>query len=157
MSEVEQDRALVKDMVTVAVMTPNQGRKTLGQEIDEEHPELDEYYYQGQKLGTPPPSPFGGKPGEGGPPGLPGMPEEGGQMAPGSEGQPVPEGKIVTKELQDILTAWEQALKTALAPSGDVVDPKPMARGPQGSSLSSVGPARDDKPAGVSGRKRKWI
>jgi len=54
----ESDR--VVKQVQFGIVTPNQGREALGLEVDEERPEMDEYYYQGQPLGQAPPDPFGG-------------------------------------------------------------------------------------------------
>lgn len=53
--------------VQFGVLTPNQGREELGWDPDDEHPELDKYYHNGQEIGAEPAAdPFGGFGGGGG-------------------------------------------------------------------------------------------
>jgi capsid portal protein len=73
------------DKVKSAILTPNQGREEMGYDVDDERPEMDEYYWNGQPLGAAPSEPGGGSPfGPDGQP-LPGQ----GEPAPGDE-PPVP-------------------------------------------------------------------
>lgn len=63
LSDLMEEMKVAESSVEKAIMTPNQARKHIGMDPDDGHPEMDEYYYGGQKLGEKPPDPFGGQPG----------------------------------------------------------------------------------------------
>jgi hypothetical protein len=143
-AELANTRAGVED----AWLTPNQGREAMGLDPDDKHPELDEYYFRGQKLGTPPPAPPGmGVPGQPGAPGQPpGAPAEekpldgkdalavleGGK--PKGEEPEVPKEKSAGESARDVvvemLRGYEAKLKAALDESEVPVLPRvrPRAR-----------------------------
>jgi hypothetical protein len=60
LENLEKELEKVKVGVDEAVITPNQGRKMLRLTPVDDKPEMDEYYYHGTKLGSPPPAPPGG-------------------------------------------------------------------------------------------------
>jgi hypothetical protein len=60
LEDLQKELEKVKIGVAQAVVTPNQGRKMLHLTPVADKPEMDEYYYGGQKLGAPPPAPPGG-------------------------------------------------------------------------------------------------
>ncbi len=153
-----------------AWMTGNQARKKLKMDTVDDKPELNEYFYKGQKIGTPPtPAPgagFGG-PGPGAsdgrvepggehrPGGGPGGPGFGAQNADGqSYGQYAEAEKAARSVVVDMLRGYEAKIKAALADNDPIDSEQPPVRGrrPRGrapSTVTSVGPARDDKPGGV--------
>jgi hypothetical protein len=132
LEDLQKELEKVKVGVEEAVVTPNQGRKMLRLTPVKDKPEMDEYYYHGAKLGTPPPSPFGAGPAGGGnPDGSVGQFDEDSwdeekEPAPGT----APEEKAAWQErrkgrdlsrraarrvVMDMMRGYETKLKSALA------------------------------------------
>ena len=147
-------------------MTPNQGREKMGMDPDDDKPAMNEYYFRGQKVGYKPPAPPafpGGPPPPGADPDDPeGQPPGGGadgagfgsQNADGqSYGQFASAAKTARSVVIEMLRGYEAKVKAALADS-DPIDSEqpPKGRRPRRgapSTVTSVGPARGDKPGGV--------
>lgn len=132
LDDLEREMTIVGKSVDQAIMTPNQGRKRMGMDPDEDHPELDKYYYKGQELGKEPagggfeidpatgqpklddngqpipkaPAPLGGPP----KPGQPGQPAP----KPGEEGQNTDGQQKVVDKVVSTIAAFETALRNML-------------------------------------------
>lgn len=152
--ELKLAEAGVKD----AFMTPNQAREKVGLEPDTTKPELDEYYWNGTKLGATPPVPtmpnpdgsVGQFPGGGGDPNAPdggGPPDQGqpgqgvpqGPPPPGGGGAP-PFGKkskiktadIIAREtMVEMFRDYEQKLKAALVDEDPIDSEQPPTKPPK--------------------------
>lgn len=166
----DSELKLATQGVESGFMTPNQARDYTGQEPVKNRPELDEYYYKGQKLGTPPPSPFGappGHPGAGGPPkppnpfgqdgGPPKPPNPFGQQPKEEDQQQGPQfQKTAIEEVArgvvlGILRDYEARTKAALVDNDPIDSEQPPSKKPRRgrgipNAVSGAGPARDDKP-----------
>ena len=141
LTDLQRELEAANKNVETGIITPNQAREKIGDEPDKEHPELDEYYYHGTKVGAAPePSPFapGGQPGE---------------LKPGEVdyGVPIPEDQKHVDKVLDVIATLEATLKEALE-ERDPIEPgrvdgrKPMGRG-KGKPIAVVSPSRDDVPA----------
>jgi capsid portal protein len=141
LEDLQKELEKMKAGVERAVITPNQGRKMLHFTPVDDKPEMDEYYYSGQKLGEKPPSPFGGggpgQPGFGNPgdPNAP-LPPGGGpdgagfgsQNVDGSHGQYAEAEKAARSVVVDMLRGYEAKVKAALADNDPPRLPLPRTR-----------------------------
>lgn len=159
--ELEESKA----GVDTGWITPNQAREKMGMDPDDDKPELNEYYYRGQKLGEKPPAPpgFPGGPlppqGEGPeaqqPGGGQGGAGFGSQNADGaSYGSYADAEKAARSVVVEMLRGYETKLKAALVDNDPVDSEQPPGRGKRPrrgtpSTVTSAGPAREDKPGGI--------
>lgn len=173
LENAEGELALASAGVEKAFMTPNQAREKVGLETVEDRPELDDYYWNGTKLGqTPPvpgmPNPDGsmgqlvpGAEGEDGPPdqGQPGQGLPQGPPKPGGGGTPPPFGKktkvktadmIARDTVVSMLRGYERELKAALVDEDPIDSEQPPTKPPKRDrtipTISDAGPSREDFP-----------
>lgn len=122
--------------VESGIRTPNQAREHIGEEPADstKHPEMDVYYFRGQKLGAEP-QPPGGFGGFGSPPP--------GAVPPGEEDTAPAENQKHVDKVLDIIASFEATLKDAL--KDDDMSPG-RKKSPGVVAVTSAGPAKDDKP-----------
>lgn len=167
LENLEAELNLAKAGTEGAFMTPNQAREQVNLEPERNKPEMDKYYYKGQPLGTPPPTPMlpGGGKNPDGSHGVFGKPEgDGGDDGSGQDQGPTPPGGFPPKPgfkskaasearsvVIEMLRGYEKTMKAALEDNDPIDSDQPPRRKPrrgQGipNAVTSGGPARDDKP-----------